>query len=118
MRTYTILLGAPIIFMHRSYLCTDQLGTGNGRCDFSITSGSGITSCMRPKNDTAGSWVSCGTTGRCVSTKFVELMPNRADSMSTELRENASRGIWLGMMPTHGMAGLYAAPDAPFLNSE
>jgi hypothetical protein len=38
--------------------------------------------------------------------------------MSTELRENASRGIWLGMMPTHGMAGLYAAPDAPFLNSE
>ena len=83
-----------------------QFGTGNGRCDFSITSGSGITSCMRPKNDTSGSWVSWGTTGFCVSTKFVELMPNRADSMSTELRENASRGIWLGVMPMHGMAGL------------
>jgi hypothetical protein len=38
--------------------------------------------------------------------------------MSIELRENASRGIWLGMMPTHGMAGLYAAPETPFWNSE
>lgn len=94
------------------------VGTGNGRCDFSIKSGSGITSCMRPKNDTSGNLVSSGTTGCCRSTKFVELMPNRADSMSTEFWENASRGIWLGMMPMHGMAGLYAAPDAPFRYSK
>jgi hypothetical protein len=35
--------------------------------------------------------------------------------MSTELREKVSRDIWLGVMPMHGMAGLYAAPDAAFL---
>jgi hypothetical protein len=26
--------------------------------------------------------------------------------------------MWLGMMPMHGMAGLQAAPDAPFLYSQ
>lgn len=77
-----------------------------------------MMSCMRPKNDITGSVISCGTTGACVSTKFAELMPNSADSMSTEFRERMSRGIWLGMMPMHANAGVYAAPFAPFRYSK
>ena len=76
-----------------------------------------MTSCMRPKNVTVGKVFNCGTTDFCVSTKFVEFMPNKADSMSIELCENASRGICPGIIPMHGRAVLYAAPDAPFLYS-
>ena len=52
-----------------------------------------MISCMRPKNDISGKVFSCGTIGFWVSTKLVELIPNNADSMSIEFRENASRGI-------------------------
>ena len=66
---------------------------GKGLWFFSTTSGVGIIRGILSKKEQYGTSFNCGTTGAWGVTRFVELIPNKADSISTEFFENDYRDI-------------------------
>jgi hypothetical protein len=75
-----------------------------------MTKGSGTKTGVFSNKLLDPSAVNLGTNTGAGLTKFVELIPNKKDSISGALLDILFHGIWAGFMPLPGSFVSYAAP--------